>query len=81
MCLSYEEKNMIIEDLWNHTDRMRLERENSPSGTWPTIHPTWNKILRPVLGSDSPGNIRSVALPQGDYRKKKCKDIFISNGL
>ena len=47
---------MNIEGLWNDTDRIRLERENSPSATWSTVHPTWNTILRRVLGSDSPAN-------------------------
>jgi hypothetical protein len=47
---------MSIEDWWNDTDRIRLERENSPSATWSTVHLTRNAILCPVLGSDSPDN-------------------------
>jgi hypothetical protein len=41
-----EERNMSIENWWNDTDRIRLERETSPSATWYTVHEIWNKILR-----------------------------------
>jgi len=48
---------MSIEDWWNDANRIRLERENSPNANWSTMHPTWNTILRSVVGSDSPGNV------------------------
>jgi hypothetical protein len=47
---------MNTEDCWNVADRIRVERENPPSATWPTVHPTWNTMLRPVFASDSSVN-------------------------